>query len=369
MKYVDEFRDVDITKKLINKIYKKFEGRDINKRVNIMEVCGTHTMSIYKNGIDKLLPKNINLLSGPGCPVCVTDTSYVDSAIDLSKNKNIIICTFSDMLRVLGSKSSLSNEKLNGSNIVSIYSPLDCIYIANKNKEKEVIFLGVGFETTIPIIGLTIKKAYESNINNFSLLSSLKTMPNAMKKLILDPKAYIDGFICPGHVGSVIGTDDFDKLARENNMPMVMAGFEHVDIVYAIYSLCEMIENKEYKCKNQYKRAVRDNGNKLAKNVINEVFEITNSNWRGLGNIKDTGLKIKEKYKQFDAIYKFKLNIEESNHINGCLCGEVLRGVKKPTQCKLFKSKCTPLNPIGPCMVSQEGTCANFYRYVLEDNI
>lgn len=359
MKYVDEFRNVEITKKLIDKINKSF----VNKNINIMEVCGTHTMSIYKNGIDKLLPKNINLLSGPGCPVCVTDISFIDSAIELSRNDDIVICTFSDILKVPGSNSSLRNEKSNGANIVSVYSPLDCIEISNKNKNKEVVFLGIGFETTIPVVGLTIKKAYENNINNFTVLSAFKTMPNAIKKLIIDKEANIDGFICPGHVGSIIGNDVFDRLAIENNMHMVMAGFEHMDIVYAIYRICEMIEKEEYRCVNEYKRIVKKNGNKKAQEILEEVFEISDSNWRGLDRIENTGLEIKPKYKQYNARWKFNINTIESKPLVGCLCSQILKGLKKPYDCKLFKNKCNPENPVGACMVSSEGTCANFYKY------
>lgn len=358
MKYVDEFRDVEVTKKLIAKI-----NNEIKTPINIMEVCGTHTNSIYKNGIDKLLPLNINLISGPGCPVCVTDVNYIDSAIELSKNNNIIICTFGDMMRVPGGKSSLSNEKINGANIKVVYSPLDCIDIANKNKDKEVVFLGIGFETTASIIALTIKKAYEKNINNFSVLTSIKTMPKAMEKLVLDEEICIDGFICPGHVGSIVGVKEFEKLAIKYKIPMVMTGFEHVDIVYSIFRLCKLIENKEYKCENLYNRIVKSQGNKIAKDVIKEVFYISDSYWRGLGSIKDTGLVIKEKYKAFDAKAKFKLTLPIVEIDNGCICGEILKGTKKPEDCKLFKVKCTPLNPIGACMVSSEGTCANFYKH------
>lgn len=358
MKYVDEFRDVNITKRVIEKI-----NKEIKMDINIMEVCGTHTMAIYKNGIDKLLPSNIKLISGPGCPVCVTDINYIDNAINLSKNKNVIICTFGDMIRITGSKSSLNNEKANGADIEVIYSPLDCLNVANKNKDKEVVFLGIGFETTAPIIGLTIKNAYESNISNFSVLTSIKTMPNAMEKLILDDEVFVDGFICPGHVGSVIGISEFDKLAVKHKIPMVMSGFEHVDIATSILYLCRLIQDKDYKCENLYKRVVKYEGNKIAKSIINEVFYLGDSNWRGIGNIKDTGLSIKEKYRNFDAKIKFDLHLGKVEIDNKCICGKILKGIKNPEDCELFKIKCTPQNPMGPCMVSSEGTCANFYKY------
>lgn len=358
MKYVDEFRDVNVTKKTIDII-----NKEIKSPINIMEVCGTHTMAIYKNGIDKLLPLNINLISGPGCPVCVTDLNYIDLAIKLSKNKDIIICTFGDMIRVPGSTSSLISQRENGANIKVVYSPLDCIDIAKKYRDKEVVFLGIGFETTAPIIGLTIKNAYESNINNFNVLTSIKTMPKAMEKLVLDEEVIINGFICPGHVGSVIGTNVFDKLAIKHKIPMVMSGFEHGDISCSILHLCRMIESKEYRCHNLYNRVVKEYGNSLAKSIIDEVFYISDSNWRGLGNIKNTGLNIKEKYKNFDAQIKFKLDLQPVQINNGCMCKEILKGIKKPEDCKMFRVKCTPQNPIGACMVSSEGTCYNFYYH------
>ena len=358
MKYIEEFRDVNTTKKIIEKI-----NNEIKSSINIMEVCGTHTRAIYKNGLEKLLPENINLISGPGCPVCVTDLNYIDSAIELCKNKNIIICTFGDMLRVPGSKSSLNNEKAKGANIKGMYSPQDCLDIANKNKDKEVVFLGIGFETTAPIIGLTIKKAYESNISNFSVLTSIKTMPNAMEKLILDDEVFVDGFICPGHVGSVIGISEFDKLAVKHKIPMVMSGFEHMDIATSILYLCRLIQDKDYKCENLYKRVVKYEGNKIAKSIIDEVFYLGDSYWRGIGNIKDTGLSIKEKYRNFDAKIKFDLHLGKVEIDNKCICGKILKGIKNPEDCELFKIKCTPQNPMGPCMVSSEGTCANFYKY------
>ena len=358
MKYIEEFRDINTTKKIIEII-----NKEIKSSINIMEVCGTHTRAIYKNRLDKLLPKNINLISGPGCPVCVTDLNYIDSAIELCKNKNVIICTFGDMLRVPGSKSSLNNEKAKGASIKVIYSPLDCLDIANKNKEKEVVFLGIGFETTSPLIGLTIKKAYEYNINNFSVFTSIKTMPNAIEKLVLDKEIYIDGFICPGHVGSIIGINEFDKLAVKYKIPMVMSGFEHGDISASILQLCRLIEMKDYKCENLYKRAVKYEGNKIAKNIIDEVFYTNDSYWRGIGNIKDTGLNIKEKYKNFDAQVKFNLHLPKTEIDSKCICGKILKGIKNPDDCELFKINCTPQNPMGPCMVSNEGTCANFYKY------
>lgn len=363
MKFVDDYRNNEISKNIIRKINEEFSYDVIKRKINIMEVCGTHTMSIYKNNIDALLPGNINLISGPGCPVCVTSKGFIDSAIDLCANDKVIICTFADMLKVPGSHGSLRSGKNKKNNIITIYSPLDCLSICENNKDKEIIFLGVGFETTAPIIGLTIKRAYEKNINNFSVLCNLKTMPNVMKKILLDKDTEIHGFICPGHVGSIIGNNAFNKLANEYKVPMVMTGFEHTDIIYAIYSLCNMIENKKHICENEYKRIVKNEGNKKCIKVLEDVFEIENEYWRGLGLIKNSGLRITEKYKKYDAMKKFSIKEEYKEDPLSCICKDIIKGIKKPYECKFFKNKCNPNNPIGPCMVSSEGSCANYLKY------
>lgn len=363
MKYVDDYRNNSISKNIIQKINKEFSYDVIKRKINIMEVCGTHTMSIYKNNIDELLPQNINLISGPGCPVCVTSKNFIDNAINLCENDKIIICTFSDMLKVPGTHESLRSLKNKKNNIIKIYSPLDCLGICENNKDKEIVFLGVGFETTAPIIGLTIKKAYENNINNFSVLCNLKTMPNVMKKILIDEDTEIHGFICPGHVGSVIGNNIFNKLAEEYKVPMIMTGFEHTDIIYAIYSLCNMIENKKYICENEYKRTVKDAGNSKCIEAIEDVFEIKNEYWRGLGLIENSGLKIKQKYEKYDAMKKFNIKEKHKEDNISCICKDIIKGIKKPYECEFFNTQCNLDNPIGPCMVSTEGSCANYLKY------
>lgn len=330
---------------------------------NIMEVCGTHTMSIYKNGIDKLLPSYINLLSGPGCPVCVTDLSYIDTAIMLAEHKEVIIATFGDMIKVPGSTSSLSTSRAKGADIKIVYSPLDCITLAERYPDKEVVFLGIGFETTAPSIALAIKAAIHNSINNFSVLLTLKTMPYAMEYLLFDHAISIDAFICPGHVAAIIGTTPFEQLAKKYHVPMVIAGFECLDLVGAIYTLIQMKINNNYNCQNLYTRVVNTEGNTKALALLDEVFEVTESSWRGLGYIPKTGLSLKPKFKTFNTLLKFDLNLPDVKVPAKCMCGDVLKGLKKPTECLLYKTVCTPSHPMGACMVSSEGTCMNFYKY------
>ncbi|MDF2613793.1 MAG: hydrogenase isoenzyme formation protein HypD [Clostridia bacterium] len=361
MESLNRFKDIELTKRILAKTH-KLKNRPQGS-LNIMEVCGTHTMSIYKSGIDKLLPSYINLLSGPGCPVCVTDISYIDAALKLSENKEVIIATFGDMIRVPGSSGSLSSARANGAHIKIVYSPLDCIELARSHPEKEIVFLGIGFETTAPSIGLTIESAFHHSITNLSILLNLKTMPYAMENLIFDKSISIDAFICPGHVAAIIGTRPFDALAKKYHIPMVITGFECLDIVGAIYMLIEMINNHAYRCENLYKRIVKSEGNKTALALLDKVFEVTDSSWRGLGIIPKTGLSLKSDFKDFNALLKFGLTLPDVKVPPQCLCSDILRGVKKPPDCLLYKTRCTPSSPIGACMVSSEGTCMNFYKY------
>lgn len=328
-----------------------------------MEVCGTHTNVILKNALKDVLSENIKLINGPGCPVCVTPQGYIDTAIELSKKDNVIITTFGDLIRVPGSNSSLSKEKAKGRDIRVIYSPLDSIEIAKKNIDKEVVFLSIGFETTAPIIALSIKKAKEENIKNYSILNSLKTMPEAMEVLVLNPKVKIDGFLCPGNVATIIGENPFFNIAEEYKMPMVISGFEINDILSSIYKLIEMKEKNEYGLINLYSRLVKKDGNKEANNLLRNIFKLTESTWRGLGKVNNAGLELRDEYKSFDVLFKFNMSMKESNNNSACSCGDILMGIKEPTECKLFGKACTPLNPIGACMVSEEGTCSAFYKY------
>ncbi|TCO74624.1 hydrogenase formation protein HypD [Marinisporobacter balticus] len=358
MKYIKEFRDPKLAQKMLNDIW-----HNTKKDITIMEVCGTHTMSILKNGIRDLLPPNINLISGPGCPVCVTPQWYIDTAIALSERDNVIITTFGDMIKVPGKSSSLKLEMALGRDIRIVISPLDALEMAKQNPKKEVVFLGIGFETTAPIIALSIYKAKNENIKNFSILQSIKTMPNVMKEVVKDPQVNIDGFLCPGHVSAIIGVKPFEFLSEELNTPAVIAGFEYCDIIAAIYYLVDMANKEKYEVKNIYNRIVKYEGNEKATAMMNKVFVLSNSEWRGLGNIKDTGFKMKEAYKNYDVKSKIDIKIIPSPIPKDCLCGEILKGIKKPTQCKLFSKVCNPSNPIGACMISQEGTCGAYYKY------
>lgn len=358
MKYVKDFRNPLLVKEMLKKI-----NSITDKKIVIMEVCGTHTMSIFKSGVRGLLPSNIKLVSGPGCPVCVTSQGYIDTVIELSKSKDIIITTFGDMLKVPGNKSSLQNEKASGRDIRMVYSPLDAVKIAKENPDKEVVFLAVGFETTAPTIAISVEIAKRENISNFSILQSIKTMPTTMKALVLDEELEIDGFLCPGHVSTVIGAKPYEFLAREFKIPAVVAGFESGDIVLGLYTLIDMIINKEYKVKNVYERIVKHEGNIKAIDTVYNLFESCDSVWRGLGKIEGTGLRLKREFSSFDTEKKLSIKLLEDKPLKGCLCGEILKGKKNPLDCKLFKKVCNPLNPVGACMVSEEGTCAAYYKY------
>lgn len=347
----------DVCRKIIEAI-----NKNSMKKINIMEVCGTHTRNIYKYCIDKLIDKNINLIAGPGCPVCVTPISYIDNAIELSKKNNVVIATFGDMVRVPGSNSSLNIEKAMGSDVRIIFSPLDSIKIAEQNKDKEVVLLGVGFETTAPSIALTVKYAKERDISNFSVLLSLRTMINVMKKLMTYDDVHIDGFICPGHVAAVIGANPFEELSMISHTPMSICGFKMAEILSGILSIENMINKGEYRCDNLYKTVVSDKGSIGAEKIMEEVFDRCSNEWRGMGWIEDTGLKFKQEYRKFDALRKFDIVCKQKKSIYGCICGEILRGAKRPDECRLFAKVCNPAHPVGPCMVSLEGTCRSLYK-------
>lgn len=357
LKYIDEYRNKEIAQNILGQIKSISQ-----KKINLMEVCGTHTVAIFRNGIRKMLPQNINLISGPGCPVCVTPIQYIDEIIAFSRKDNFIITTFGDMIRVPGSTSTLEKEKANGSDIRIVYSTLDALKIAYDNPFKNVVFMGVGFETTSPTIASAILKAEEEKIKNFFVLSVAKIMPPAMKSLLDAEEVNIDGFICPGHVSAIIGSKPYSFIASQYNIPCVISGFEPLDILQTIFMLVKQIEKNKAKVEIQYKRIVKPEGNKIALEKINRVFKIVDSEWRGIGKIPLSGLEIRDKYKQFNA-RKFSISVKRPKEISGCRCGEVLRGVITPLECPLFKNICTPEDPKGACMVSTEGTCAAYYKY------
>ncbi len=357
MRYIEEYRNKEIARKILEQI--KCISQ---KEINLMEVCGTHTVAIFRNGIKEILPPHINLISGPGCPVCVTPLRYIDEIIALSREDNFIITTFGDMMKVPGSTSTLEREKARGAEVRIVYSTLDALKIASDNPSKKVVFMGVGFETTSPTIAWAILKAEEEKIKNFLVLSAAKIMPPAMKQILESEEVHIDGFICPGHVSAIIGSYPYNFIPSQYGIPCVISGFEPLDILQSIFRLVKQIEKKEAKVEIQYKRVVKPEGNRIALEKINKVFTLVDAEWRGIGKIPLSGLEIREEYASFNA-RKLNVPVEETREIEGCRCGEVLRGVITPPECRLFKNICTPENPQGACMVSSEGTCAAYYQY------
>lgn len=358
MKFVDEFRDKAIAERIVKKI-ERFDSF----KVNLMEVCGTHTMVIFKQGLKGILPKNVNLLSGPGCPVCVTSQEDIDKAIELAKDRNVIITTFGDMVRVPGTNSSLEKERGNGADVRIIYSPSEALRIARENPARRVVFLAIGFETTSPLIAASLLDVQKEKIDNFYIFSSHKLIPPAMEALLESKEVRIDGFICPGHVSVTIGSNAYKFIAQKYNVPCVIGGFEPLDVLQSIYMLLKQIKEKRTEVEIEYFRAVHPQGNRIAQELIDEVFEVSDVMWRGLGAIPKSGLRLKRKFSDFDAEKEFQPKTRKSKENPDCACGEVLRGVKKPTQCKLYRKICTPEEPYGPCMVSSEGTCAAYYKY------
>jgi hydrogenase expression/formation protein HypD len=357
MKFIDEFRDKEIAEALIHGI------RKISTRpIQLMEVCGTHTVSIFRYGIRGLLPEQVKLLSGPGCPVCVTPNNDIDLAIALSRQKDVIIATFGDMLKVPGSTSSLQKEKAEGKDIRIVYSSLDVLKIAKGHPEKEIVFLAIGFETTSPTIAVAILQAKAEKIQNLFFLNSQKRVPPALRALLQSTQLGIDGLILPGHVSTILGTNPYQFISKEFGRPAVITGFEPLDILQGIWMLIKQIEENRAAIEIQYRRIVRKEGNPTALRKIYEVFEDDEGHWRGLGAIPDSGYRFKESYKQMDA-RNFDVEVEPSKEHPECLCGEVLQGIKTPLECRLFKRVCHPENPIGPCMVSIEGTCNTYYKF------
>lgn len=336
----------------------------LSRPVKVMEVCGTHTMAVFQSGLRTLLPDNLVLLSGPGCPVCVTPSSYLNKALALAKQPDTVITTFGDMMRVPGSEGSLEQARAEGCDVRVVYSPADALELARRLPGKNVIFLGVGFETTVPAVAWTIQEAARLEIRNFTVLSGHKTMPNAMAALLQDPELAVDGFLCPGHVSAIIGSEPYNELALNYASPCVIAGFHPHDIITGLSMLLKQITSGEARVEIQYRRAVEAEGNKAALAMIKKVFTSCDAEWRGLGFIAGSGLRIKPDYADYDATSVFgDIKTEPVRDDPLCRCGEVLKGVCEPPDCPLFQKKCNPSNPVGPCMVSSEGACAAFYKY------
>jgi len=368
----DEFSEKcnkkETAKKILDKINAYCAAID-KASINLMEVCGTHTHEIFKSGVRTMLPDKIKLRSGPGCPVCVTEDSYIDGAINMARDKNFIITTFGDMLKVPGEISSLKKEQGAGSDVRVVYSPTDSIEIAFENPSKNVIFLGVGFETTAPAVAFLAKEAKERGLKNLFIYEGNKTVPEALKAIANHPAVKIDGFILPGHVSVITGVTAYRSPLAQSGICGVICGFEYIDILLSIETLLKMISEGRHDVINEYSRAVSESGNAAAQKIMNEVFEAHDSEWRGIGVIPGSGLKLRGEYKKYSADDNFAAVINragktaETAHHQGCKCGEVLLSVIEPPQCPLFKKVCSPIFPIGPCMVSSEGTCAAFYKY------
>jgi hydrogenase expression/formation protein HypD len=361
MNYQDEFRQRDLVQGLAGRLRRTVAGYD--GTMTFMEVCGTHTMAIYQYGLRSLLPAQIRLISGPGCPVCVTPNSYLDRAVALSRRPQTVITTFGDMMRVPGSSSSLLEERARGADIRIVYSPLDAVAVAARNPEKQVVFLGVGFETTAPAVAASILAAEAKGISNYFVLAAHKTIPLPMQVLTADPELALDGYICPAHVSAIIGADAYRPLAEEFHTPCVITGFEPADVLQGVLMLAEQVIAGESRVAIQYRRVVRPEGNLKAQSLLSQLFIPADVVWRGIGTIPGSGLEINERYAAFDAKKSLPVEVEPLRENSGCACGEILKGKLDPAQCPLFATVCTPENPVGACMVSSEGSCAAAYKY------
>lgn len=331
--------------------------------IRLMEVCGTHTVSIFRSGIRSLLPEGIELISGPGCPVCVTPVGEIDRAIALAQIKDVALLTFGDLMRVPATSSSLNQERAMGRDIRIVTSPLDAVEIAQREAQRRIIFFAVGFETTSPAIAAAVKEARRRGISNLYLLSCQRLIPPAIRALVSSRDLKIDGFILPGHVSVIIGKTPYSFIAREFSLMGVITGFEALDILEGVYMLlCQKKEGRS-EIEVQYRRAVKEEGNQLALEIMEEVFEPVSARWRGLGMIPESGLTLREEFKEMDAALVFDIPYKDKKDPPGCLCGEILQGLKSPPDCPLFDTRCTPEMPVGPCMVSSEGSCAAFHKY------
>jgi hydrogenase expression/formation protein HypD len=358
MKHLDEYRDSSLAVPLVKELKKA-----VTKPLRVMEVCGSHTMAIFRDGLRSILPPGMELVSGPGCPVCVTSASHMDAFIGMADRPGVRVTIFGDLFRVPGTHTSLAKASSLGAQVDIVYSPMDALELAIQNPEQLVVFLGVGFETTTPGIAATILAASTRNVHNFVVFSTQKTMPAPMEALLSDPNLKIDGLLCPGHVSSIIGVKAWEPMAQKYHLACVVGGFETADPLKSLILLARQVGNNDIKVENVYPRAVSWEGNLRAQKMVEEIFEPADMDWRGLGRIPLSGLKIREKYAAFDAEVRLDITLPKAKEPKGCMCGSILKGLNSPKECPLFDTRCSPANPVGPCMVSSEGTCAAYHKY------
>lgn len=358
MKFMNEFRDQAVVEQYLGEI-----AKTATQPWTIMEVCGGQTHSLVKNGILQMLPENVRMVHGPGCPVCVTPLHQIDKAVYLTEEKGVILCSYGDMLRVPGSKRSLLESKASGADVRILYSPLEAVNIARDNPGREVVFFAVGFETTAPANALSVLHAYRTGVTNYSILASHVLVPPAIAAVMNDEKSNIQAFLAAGHVCTIMGVSEYEPLADQFKIPLVVTGFEPVDLVQGILMAVRQLEKGEHKMENQYSRVVRPEGNPEARKVIETVFEISDREWRGIGNIPKSGYEVRAEFAAYDANRKFDVDIEKVPESSECIAGLVLKGIKKPHECPQFGKKCTPQSPLGAPMVSSEGACAAYYHF------
>lgn len=358
MKYLSEYRDPELVHEYVNELH-----RITTRPWTLMEICGGQTHSLVKNGILDMLPEQITMVHGPGCPVCVTSVSVIDEAIYLASQPNVILCSFGDMLRVPGSRKSLLEAKAEGADVRILYSPLEAVELAKKNPDKEVVFFAVGFETTAPANALSVVHADNQGVHNYSILASHVLVPPAMEAILSDEENQIDSFLAAGHVCTIMGMEEYYPVAEKYQIPIVVTGFEPVDLLQGIVMAVRQLEKGEYKVENQYARSVQREGNRMAQDTIQKVFEVSDRTWRGIGSIPQSGYEVNERYRQYNSRIKFAIDIPLAEENKECISGDIMKGLKKPRQCPNFGTKCKPEHPLGAPMVSSEGACAAYYQY------
>ncbi len=358
MKFIDEYRDPQLAEQFAEAI-----AETVTRPWTLMEVCGGQTHAIVKFGIDELLPPEVNLVHGPGCPVCVTPLEMIDKAIEVASRPDVIFCSFGDMLRVPGSDKDLFMVKANGGNVRIVYSPMDCLKIARENPDKEVVFFAVGFETTAPANAMAVYQAHQMGLKNFSVIVSHVLVPPAMEAILSSPQNRVQGFLAAGHVCTIMGYTEYEQIAKKYHVPIVVTGFEPLDILQGVYMCVKQLEEGRAEVENQYARAVRRSGNETAQDLIRQVFRVIPRKWRGVGEIPQSGLGISDKFAAFDAELKFGVADHKVEEPSECISGLILQGLKKPDECPAFGTICNPEHPLGATMVSNEGACAAYYRY------